>query len=915
MVYPPITGSLRSSAVLRSRIAALAVALLGAVVAGCVGAVNPTTPIERTDETGAARPALDHDSSSRRPAVVAIRIVVPRHKRAGVRRPQFVSPSTRGITLSFEGPSPLNAAYGLTPSTNRGCSTAGDATTCVINVGLAPGRYAGSVSTYDQAPVNGKISGGANLLSTVSGVSFTVNKGVANQLKFTLEGVPASLTVLGAFDDPHVAGTQAGGYQLIGAQPHVFAVFALDADGNTIVGPGAPTISLTSSSSDLVVSPEGGDTNAFTVRARLFSASPLTLHASAAGTGVPTISKNVDISTIQELWVAGNIGGSNVGQVIGYSGVPPQALSGDVIGNGFENLQALTVDANGVLWVGDLDSVKAFAGTAKIEGDTITSGLSQPFGLAFDSTGNLWAANDTGPLTAYSGTSRIAQDTINGISGAGGLAFDGNGNLFVAAYGNSRIVAFSGTTQRETITTSVSDPTGVAFDSGCHLWVSNSGNSSVTEYFGVSQMSGNTITAGISQPSAIAVDGEDRLWIANSSSVNAYSGTSQLDGSISVEPSVRTTLALAPPNPPLSAGACPTPAPQPSSTPTPTPTATPASTPTPTPTATPTATPTPAVLGPTGSYYVSTIATGPATSGGEYARTHGQSGLIILDYGPPAELNNQYGSIIFPATFASIPQIEANAEAFLNGYYAASGDARLVLAIGTNNALCGANVPNQCTGGATEALTSQHGSAWAAMIDDIAVFAQTQGYQARGALIAGASDMEPGHAQCPPVGPDNFCATAQQSMNWLNDNLGNGFHAYNSGPSFVFFGSADGCPPIGTGTGCANGWTFYDLWYVAQGSGPSAPLPQIYYDYMYQQWYLESLWAVGAGHGAMQFAGALYGSAPNQPFSCPKDAFLALQTELGYNSLTRVSLTYQTQISDGGTISTCSNARRRARRS
>ena len=811
--------------------------------------------------------------------------------------------------LSFDGPSTLNAAYGLTPGTNKGCSKAGDATTCVIDLGLAPGRYAGSVSTYDRAPVSGTIPRDANLLSTVSGVSFAVAKSAANQLNFTLEGVPSSLTVAGAVDDPHVTGAQVGGFQLIGAQPHVFTVFALDADGNTIVGPGAPTIFLASMSSDLVVSSEGGNTNAFAVRARAYNASPLTLRATATAAGVPAVATDVNVSTIQELWVAGNIGGSNVGQVIGYSGVPPVAISGDVIGNGFENLQALTVDSNGTLWVGDLDTIKAFAGTTKIGNDTITAGLSQPFGLAFDTTGNLWATNITGPVTAYSGTSQLAQDTITGLAGPGGLAFDGNGNLFVAANGNSSIVEFTGTTQRQTITTAISNPTGVAFDSSCHLWVSNSGNSSVTAYLGPNQIPGDTITAGISQPSALAVDGADRLWIANATSVNAYSGSSELAGSISVASFGRTTVALAPPNPAISVGVCPSPAPQPSSTPTPAPTATPTSTPTPTPTAAPTATPTPAVLGPTGSYYVSTIDTGLGTSGGSYARTHGQTGLIILDYGPPAELNNQYGSIIFPATFASIPQIEANAEAFLNGYYAVSGNAKLLLAIGTNNALCGANIPNQCADGASEALTSQHGSAWAAMINNIASFAQAQGYQARGASIAGASDVEPGHSQCPPIGPDNFCATAQQSMYWLNDNLGNGFHAYNSGPLFVFFGSADGCPPIGTA--CANGWTFYDLWYAAQGSGPSAPLPQIYYDYMYEQWYLESLWAVGAGHGPMQFAGALYGNAPNQPFSCAQQSFRALQTELDYNSVTQVPLTYQTQISGDGTISVCKNAMRR----
>ena len=49
------------------------------------------------------------------------------------------------------------------------------------------------------------------------------------------------------------------------------------------------------------------------------------------------------------------------------------------------------------------------------------------------------------------------------------------------------------------------------------------------------------------------------------------------------------------------------------------------------------------------------------------------------------------------------------------------------------------------------------------------------------------------------------------------------------------YGSADGCPPSGSGGACSNGWYVADVAFVSY-SGSAVPLPQIYYTVNADQW-------------------------------------------------------------------------------
>jgi hypothetical protein len=99
----------------------------------------------------------------------------------------------------------------------------------------------------------------------------TVVGGQTNELTLTLDGVPASVTIAPA-SGSQITGTQSGGFSVpFSAQP--LLVNALDADGNTIVGPGTPTFTA-------AVTPSTG----FTIAQPTLQA-PNTIALGATGSG------------------------------------------------------------------------------------------------------------------------------------------------------------------------------------------------------------------------------------------------------------------------------------------------------------------------------------------------------------------------------------------------------------------------------------------------------------------------------------------------------------------------------------------------------------------------------------------------------------------------------------------------------
>lgn len=188
-------------------------------------------------------PPVAQGSSGMRP-VLSISITVPRGSAAkrGDRR-LYVASQTQSIALKITttgGQTVTTQTFDVTQATN-GCTTVSSETTCTESLVIAPGSYLADFVTYDGPNATG------NTLGDTQNVPVTVSAGVANELPVTLYGVPASIGI--AASSSTVSGSQAAGFTIYGTTNQSFTLTAKDADGNTIVAPGAPDWSVTPVSS------------------------------------------------------------------------------------------------------------------------------------------------------------------------------------------------------------------------------------------------------------------------------------------------------------------------------------------------------------------------------------------------------------------------------------------------------------------------------------------------------------------------------------------------------------------------------------------------------------------------------------------------------------------------------------------
>ncbi len=263
--------------------ALLSLTSLSALLAACSGGGG-------TDLQGP--PVIAATSKSK--GVVAISIKIPARAAASSRRrPQYVSPSTESLalTISQSGTPVLQEAASLTPS-NPNCTASAGATTCSLTFPLAPGSYLGTVSTYDGAIVAGAPSG--HLLSQGQNLAIAVVGGQTNAIALTLDGVPASISIAPASGST-ITGTQSAGFS-VPSSAQALLVNALDADGNTIVGPGTPTFTaqVSPATGYTLTQPTVGAPNEITLAASgSAAAATITVTAAPANAGFSCSSSGV----------------------------------------------------------------------------------------------------------------------------------------------------------------------------------------------------------------------------------------------------------------------------------------------------------------------------------------------------------------------------------------------------------------------------------------------------------------------------------------------------------------------------------------------------------------------------------------------------------------------------------------------
>lgn len=490
---------------LRIRLRPLALATLIAATS-CTGTAGTNLPT-----LGGSLPSAANGSAKQR-SIAELRIHVPRRVK---RRAHYVSPSTESLTLAIAPSSGCAACtpastkdYGLTAQ-SPGCTSDATGTTCVIELRLAPGKYTGAISTYDGSAGCQNATHACNLLSSNQSFPLTIATGQSNVPSITLYGkissiLPVDLTpATASINDP---------YHYISIIPGTSARLQLlpeDADGDIILGPGTPNLSV-SSSSTFAASTRG---NVVTLSAPMRST---------------RVEEDLDI-TLASCTADCIVGALQVSMAtlaaVGYSGGNTVVVTPPLI-----------------------YTSTPFA--------TITNGISAPAAQVFDGTGDLFVANSgANDVTEYAMPySGAPIETLTGISSPNLLAVDANGDV---AVGSTTDLNFVNVYMNGNFASpiSISLPAGasaLAFDSLSRLWIAYPSLNVVLRYPRTGlhpyQIPDADASTSVNAPSAIALDyhnaagQSDNLYVINSGGViTSYSAAS----SYAIAPGVGTTLASA----------------------------------------------------------------------------------------------------------------------------------------------------------------------------------------------------------------------------------------------------------------------------------------------------------------------------------------------------------------------------------
>lgn len=311
-----------------------------------------------------------------------LRITVTLPRQSG-KHARYVSNATQALTVDIAGPTKLKKTVGLTLGSD-GCKSSLMTTQCTLDVTLKPcptskNCYTATVATYD-AIANGTIPKTAHELSADQNYSFTIGKNTT-LVPLSLYGIPKSI-VLNAASQSGLTGSQKSGFVIpkCGAATQDVELYAADADGNLIVGAGAPSLSLTSSSSAQlsIVKPGASNPNTFGLALPAAPAYPygglkLTLTAKATpnkASGGTAITKAI-IATY-----SGDICGIFTEFKVPTASAVPAGIA---------------MGPDGALWFAELnvDKIGRITTTGTIKEYKITTGA-HPYQIASGPDGKLW---------------------------------------------------------------------------------------------------------------------------------------------------------------------------------------------------------------------------------------------------------------------------------------------------------------------------------------------------------------------------------------------------------------------------------------------------------------------------------------------------------------------------------------------
>ncbi len=473
-----------------------------AFLSGCGGSAGGSAP---------SLPAAQSPTSAGKSAV-RFSVVVPKSTASTGRSPAYVSPATQSMTISvLQGATPvLSESVGLTAS-STGCTSSLASTTCTLQLSLAAGAYTASITTYDGP------NGTGNALSTAQSVAFTVVANQNNVVSLTLSGIPTSIVVLSAGSD-------------------AVDVLAKDADGNFIVGAGAPTFTASQGSGPAVAAITQPSTSAPN-RIAFAAASPVVDGTESINitASYPTGESNActqsgavcslpSAVTVTQRGGTAMLANYSDGNVLGYSlpltsstQAPAETIP---LGNAF----LLTEDASGNVFAASYSNPATVIEIPPPYTNAVVTnslGGNNPYQIAVAPNGDLALANTSGsPGSLYpspfSATAAPTAISASGLSTPYGVAFDASNNLYLGNQGSADVVMFAPPYSGTPVTVKTTALPYSLTISGNTLVV---GESTAIDVFSLPLTGASTpaatLTNGVSYVYGTALDASGNLWVAN----------------------------------------------------------------------------------------------------------------------------------------------------------------------------------------------------------------------------------------------------------------------------------------------------------------------------------------------------------------------------------------------------------------
>lgn len=360
---------------------------------------------------------------------------------------------------------------------------------CSLLMPLAPGAYTATIGLYAGANAVGMP------LGTPQSIALSVGATRPPTVAMATGEAPAAVSI--ATSSFAVRGSQAAGFTFYGTTAQSAILNGIDASGDVLVGPGAPTFTATIGGGGWqVTQPASATPNVVTITPPNNTVAGATLAVTAQypdGTcqqAGAVCSASVQLANdLQLLMVAncsancnGKSGGPVPGSVTVYA-PPYTAPPTTVILNGIVQPNALLTDAQANLYVSNAfggpngtGSITIYAPPYTGTPTTIASGINNPGAFALDAAGDLWVANQAGngpngTIAEYAppfGGKPIR--SLSGFTGVPtGIALDTNGNLFVTT--GSALYEFASpyTGPPNQLVTGLAVANGITFDGSGNL--------------------------------------------------------------------------------------------------------------------------------------------------------------------------------------------------------------------------------------------------------------------------------------------------------------------------------------------------------------------------------------------------------------------------------------------------------------